>query len=54
MSDCQAWAVVLAVLSTGMDGVGRGVGAVLAVLFLLADARERSAAAAPPARGGVE
>ncbi len=40
MRSAYAWALVVAVLATSVDGAGHAVGAVLAVLLLCAGDRE--------------
>lgn len=41
MSSLQGWAVVMAVLSNGVDGYVRGVAAVAAIVFLIVDDQQR-------------
>ena len=41
MTSAQAWAIVVAVLAAGLDGLGALVLAVLALGFLLVDDRDR-------------
>ncbi len=51
VTSAQAWAVVVAVLASGMSGAWAAAGALIAILFLIADDRERRRAALGGDRG---